>query len=152
MGRCTAKIAAPWTMRVVGIGSRVDQELQAADRQCKREGVRMPVRGDAPVAHRPRIGDQADFTVGFEVATEDVIAACRKCLPQRKPRPCRALRLEQSIRLAAEEPTRLVVQSTCFEPEITSLEQDRPGCKQRSIGGRITARSKPADKASLGTA
>ena len=100
---------APGALRVVGIGSRIDQELQAADGQGEGEGIGMPMGSDASVANRPRIRDQADFTVALKVATEDIGAARRKCLPRRKPRLRRASRSKPSVGLAPQQPARFVV-------------------------------------------
>src|SRR5690348_12414526 len=121
---------APWAPRVISVGSRIDQELQASDRKRKREGVGMPVGGDSLVAHRPCIGDQADFTVCLEFAAEDVVATRRKCLLRPRPRSRSPSRLKQGIGPVAQEPTSLVVQGARLEAEIVSLKQDRPGREQ----------------------
>ena len=92
----------PFLLGGVGIRSRIDQVLHPADRQGKSEGIRMPMSCDASVANRPRIGDQADFTVALKVATEDIVAARRKCLPRRKPRLCRAFLLKPGVGLAPQ--------------------------------------------------
>src|SRR5262249_60738812 len=45
-----AKVSAPQALRVVGVRSRVDQELHSSQRQRQRESIGMAVRSNRPIA------------------------------------------------------------------------------------------------------
>src|SRR6266851_9282748 len=118
----SAKVLPPWALRVVGIGSRIDEELLSPDRQSERQGVGVTMGRDRLITEGARIGNQPDLVLGLEVATEDVIAALWKRPPDRKLRPVDIELLKRRVRALPEKPARLVVQPTRFRLKITTAK------------------------------
>src|SRR5260221_14740047 len=93
----------------------------------------MTVCGNAQVAKRSGIGDQAIFIFAFEGAAEDEMPAVRKGLAHRKGCRSALSGLERKIGFMPQQPAGLVVEKACFAFERAVTEQDRCRRKQRSI-------------------
>ena len=91
------------------------------------------MRGNGRVAQRAGVHDGAHLSGAVELGAEDVVAALGEGLAQRQARGFRVERVVLRLRVAAEEPARLVVQAPGLELEVAAAKQQRADGERRAV-------------------
>ena len=112
----------------------------------------MAVRGDRPVAERPRIDHGPDLGRRIEFRAEDEVAAFGKALAHGQPRRFRLQCFVLRGRRAAQQPARAIVQRARFQLEVAAPEEQRPEAERRAIGGKAGAPLEAQETAVVGVA
>src|SRR5882724_2305821 len=150
--RRAAKILPPRTLRVVRVGSRIDEKFPATDRKREGEGVGVAMRGDRLITQRTCVRGQAYFVLRLEVAAEDVVTALGKHAPDREPGPRGGQPQERRVRFGSEKPARLVVQAARLYLEVAPAKENRTSGEEGAVVAITFVLREPQDERVVGIA